>query len=143
MRPLTHRAPGIAAVALADARLSLGLVADGDHVDPLVLDVVRAAAGDRVVVVSDASPAADAPAPLARFAGVVLDPDGRIAGRPAGGLRLLDHNARVWGDLAAATTRPAALLGLPAPLSPGAPADLVEWAPDGTVARVMRGGTWR
>lgn len=141
-RPLTHRAPGIAAVALTDERLALGLIADGEHVDPLVLDVVRAAAGDRVVLVSDASPAAFAPEPVASFAGVSLDPDGRVAGRPAGGLRLLDDGTRLWGDVAAATTRPAALLGLAEPLSPGTSADLVEWAPDGGVRRVMRRGRW-
>ena len=39
----------------------VGVIADGLHVDPLVLELVRRAAGPRVVLVSDATPAAAAP----------------------------------------------------------------------------------
>ena len=151
MGPLGHRAPGVAGVALTDDRLSVGLIADGAHVDPLMLRLVHAAAGGRVVLVSDASPAAASPAPVATFAGVALDPDGRSGGRPAGSLGLLDADVATWtattgaehaSALEAATTRPAALAGLRAPLTPGAPADLVEWDGAGRARRVMRDGHW-
>ncbi len=152
MGPLHHRAPGLVGVALADPRPALGLIADGVHVDPLVLGLVSRLAGDRVVLVSDASPAA-AGGRVATFAGVRLDAEGRAPdGHPAGSLRLLDDDLRIWcaaagrglgAALAAATGRPAALLGRPAPLSPGAPADLVELDADGGLRRVMVAGSWR
>lgn len=151
MGPLHQRAPGVAGVALTDDRLTVGLIADGVHVDPIVLDLVGRAAGDRVALVSDASPAASSPTPVATFAGVTLDPDGRLEGQPAGSLRLLDEHVVVWAHatgrslaqaLRNASDVPCALLGLPAPLSPGSPADLVEWSAGGRIARVMRGGDW-
>lgn len=151
MAPLRPRAPGLAGLALTDGRVSLGLIADGAHLDPLVLRLVHAAAAGRVTLVSDASPAASAPARVTTFAGIALDPDGRAAGRRAGSLRLLDEDVGTWAAatgasraaaLEAAGERPAALAGLPAPLEPGAPADLVEWDPRGRARRVMRAGRW-
>ena len=151
MAPLSHRAPGLVGHALSDERLALGVIADGAHVDPLMLSLVERLAGSRVVLVSDAAPGAAATAAVAMFAGVALDPDGRIGGRPAGSLRLLDEDVRAWAalpgvSLAAAlrnaTELPAALAGLPSPLSAGAPADLVEWDAGGHVRRVLRAGRW-
>ena len=60
MGPLTHRAPGLAGVALTDPRVLPCVIADGRHVDPIVLRLIGAAASDRVVLVSDASAAAAA-----------------------------------------------------------------------------------
>jgi N-acetylglucosamine-6-phosphate deacetylase len=54
MAPFHHRAPGPAGVALADDRLFVTLIADGHHVDPVVARIVDRAAGDRLVLVSDA-----------------------------------------------------------------------------------------
>lgn len=151
MAPLGHRAPGLAGLALTDERLALGVIADGAHLDPLVLRLVHAAAAARVVLVSDASPAAAAHSRVTTFAGVALDPDGRVAGRPAGSLRLLDEDVRTWAAatgasraaaLEAAGERPAALAGLTAALEPGAPADIVEWDSQTRVRRVMRAGRW-
>ena len=50
MAPLGHRAPGLAGVALADARALVGVIADGLHVDPLVLELVRRTAGPRAIL---------------------------------------------------------------------------------------------
>ncbi|HEU0024817.1 MAG TPA: hypothetical protein VFQ12_09315, partial [Thermoleophilaceae bacterium] len=50
MAPLHHRDPGLVGVALADARVLVGVIADGRHLDPLVLELVRRAAGPRVVL---------------------------------------------------------------------------------------------
>ncbi len=88
MAPLHHRAPGLAGVALTDARALVSVIADGLHVDPLVLELVRRAAGPRVVLVSDATPAAAAPPGVYEMAGVEIESDGsgsvrtrRAAGR--------------------------------------------------------------
>jgi N-acetylglucosamine-6-phosphate deacetylase len=138
MAPLHHRAPGLAGVALTDRRASVSVIADGRHVDPLVLRVVRRAAGRRVVLVSDASAAA--------LAGTPLRADATTAqGVLAGTTLTLDEAARRWSALAGATvpealaaasSRPARLLGLEAF------ADLVLLSDDAAVQRVMRRGRW-
>ena len=156
MAPLRHRAPGPAGAALVDDRLAVGVIADGHHVDARVLELVRRAAGRRVVLVSDASPAAGAAPGAYVFANqtVVLGADGTVRdaeGRLAGSAALLDEMLATWlastgaslGDaIAAAASTPAAVAGLAPGLTPGAPADLVEIRDDGRVARVMRAGRW-
>jgi N-acetylglucosamine-6-phosphate deacetylase len=156
MAPLHHRAPGPAGTALVDDRVAIGVIADGQHVDPRVLELVRRTAGSRIVLVSDASPAAGAGPGTYAFAGreVVRGVDGSVRdaeGRLAGSGALLDGVLATWlastgaalGDaVAAATSRPAERAGLPPGLTPGAPADLVELGDDGRVRRVMRAGRW-
>ncbi|MEA2886286.1 MAG: N-acetylglucosamine-6-phosphate deacetylase [Bradyrhizobium sp.] len=57
MPAMSARQPGIAGVALADARLTAGIILDGIHVDPLVARAAFAAKGrDKVALVSDAMP---------------------------------------------------------------------------------------
>jgi N-acetylglucosamine-6-phosphate deacetylase len=57
MPAMSAREPGIAGVALADARLTAGIILDGIHVDPLVARAAFAAKGrDKVALVSDAMP---------------------------------------------------------------------------------------
>jgi hypothetical protein len=51
----------VAAQALADRRLSPGLIADMHHVAPVVVKLAFEAAGDRIVLVSDAASAAGMP----------------------------------------------------------------------------------
>src|SRR5205814_6115346 len=58
MGPVHHRKPGLAVWALTDRRVRLGVIADGIHVAPAMLELVARAAGRRVVLVTDASPAA-------------------------------------------------------------------------------------
>jgi N-acetylglucosamine-6-phosphate deacetylase len=155
MGPLAHRAPGIAGVALTDPRVRPCVIADGIHVDPIVLQLCRAAAGRRVILVSDASaPAAAAPGTY-RLAGreVTTDASGSVrteAGTLAGSGVLLDVMVRRWirlagasvpAALAAASWRPAQAIGL-APLDPGAPADLVLLSEAGETVRVLRLGRW-
>jgi N-acetylglucosamine-6-phosphate deacetylase len=155
MGPLHHRAPGIVGVALADARVRVCVIADGLHVDPLVLELVRRLAGPRVVLVTDATPAAGAPAGRYEMAGRTLQHDGEggertLDGRLAGSTLTLDAAVRSWATetestlaeaIAAASEVPAAALGLPA-LAIGAPADLVLFDAHGFPQRVMRRGEW-
>jgi N-acetylglucosamine-6-phosphate deacetylase len=156
MAPLHHRAPGLVAVGLVDERASVGVIADGLHVDPLVLELTRRAARRRVVLVSDAAPAAAAPPGGYALAGVELesDPSGGVrepAGRLAGSSLTLDAALRNWASMtgaslgeaiAAAAEAPAAVLELPPGLRPGAAADLVELDDAGAVLRVMQRGHW-
>lgn len=156
MAPLDHHAPGIAGVALADSRLRVAVIADGVHVDPLVLGLVQALAGPRTLLVTDATPAAAAGAGRFEMGGVTIEsaPEGAartLDGRLAGSTLTLDEAVRRWAALtgatlaeaiAAASELPAAAIGLPAAPSPGAPADLVQLTAEGGVQRVMRGGRW-
>jgi N-acetylglucosamine-6-phosphate deacetylase len=140
MPPLHHRVPGPAGWALASP-LALGVIADGAHVDPLVLRLVHRAAGGRVVLVSDATAGAPGGEDAARTADGVL----------AGSTIALDEALGRWRAatgaepaeaLAAASARPARLIGLDADLAPGAPADLVVLDGDLDVERVMKRGRW-
>src|SRR5260221_3102930 len=57
MPPLSGRAPGIVGAALAEHRLTAGLIADGIHVDPVSVRAAFAAKGsDRIALVTDAMP---------------------------------------------------------------------------------------
>jgi N-acetylglucosamine-6-phosphate deacetylase len=90
MPPLGHREPGLAGAALADPRVTVGMISDGIHSHPAVMRVAAAAAGrERVSLVTDAT-AALGMAPGRYVLGgrdVVLDAtsvrladDGRLAG---------------------------------------------------------------
>lgn len=156
MAPLQHRAPGLPGAALVHPTARVAVIADGHHVDALVLELVRRAAGPRVVLVSDASPASAAPpgrycmgeVPIERTAdGVAVTRDGVLGGSAI----LLDDAVRGWASLtgatlaeaiAAAAETPARLVGLPAGLELGAPADLALLDDAGRVIRVMRHGRW-
>jgi N-acetylglucosamine-6-phosphate deacetylase len=155
MAPLHHRAPGIAGVALLDPRVRVCVIADGLHVDPLVLELVRRLAGSRVVLVTDATPAAGAPEGRYEMAGITFQRDREGAartgdGRLAGSTLTLDAAVRSWAAMteaslaeavAAAGELPAAAIGMPA-LAVGAPADLVLFDRDGFPLRLMRNGSW-
>ena len=57
MPALSARAPGIGGVALVETRLTAGLIADGIHVDPVLLRAAFLAKGcERIALVTDAMP---------------------------------------------------------------------------------------
>jgi N-acetylglucosamine-6-phosphate deacetylase len=127
MPPLHHRQPGLVGAMLMDARPTVGLIADGVHVDPLVIGlVVRACGTDRVALVSDALAAAGAPPGESVLGDQTLVSDGRIVRRKdgtlAGSAAMLSaclRNVRGWlPDIPActlidmATRTPARLLSL-------------------------------
>ena len=152
MRPLHHREPGLVGQALADPRLTCGLIADLHHVAAPVCRLAFAAAAGRVVLVTDAVAAAGMPPGTYDLGGqqVSVDPlglprraDGTLAGS---GLRLDAAVANVVAagvDLRsavdAATRLPADLVGRPdlGRIAPGAVADLV-WLGDDLSTRA----TW-
>jgi len=155
MTGLTHRGPGLALAALLDPRPAVELIADGLHVDPAMWPLVRRLAGSRVVLVSDALPGAGTAGDQAfRIGGLeVTVRDGRATladGTLAGSMILLAdaviryvaHGASLAEAVAAASTRPAKLVGArrKGRLARGADADLVALRDDGSVARVWLRG---
>ena len=144
-RPLHHREPGVAGQALADPRLTSGLIADPSHVTPAVCAIAFAAAPGRILLVTDASAAAGMPPGRYRIGGEPVevrpgDPAPRLAdGTLAGSVLRMDQavanmvaaGAGLPEAVAAATRIPADLLGRPdlGRLVPGAAADLA-WLGD-------------
>jgi N-acetylglucosamine-6-phosphate deacetylase len=125
MHGISGRAPGVVGAALADERVTLEVIADGIHVDPALIAALFRAAPGRVVLVTDAMAAAVAPEGRYLLGGLDVDvANGRavIAGTDtlAGSTLTMDRaievcvaaGVPVTEALAAATTVPAAVLGL-------------------------------
>jgi N-acetylglucosamine-6-phosphate deacetylase len=157
MPPLHHRRPGLAGAALADERVTVGLVADGRHLHPAVVKLVWQVARDgRLNLVSDATAALGHTSGEAVLGGTELaeDDDGpRLAGGAlAGGALALDgalrHLIQITGcslnqALATITATPARLLGLghrKGQIRPGYDADLVLLDPALNVRLTMVAG---
>lgn len=126
MRGVSGREPGPVGAALADERVNLEVIADGIHVDPALVAMLFRAAPGRVVLVTDAMAAAAAPEGRYVLGGLDVDVSGGravISGTDtlAGSTLTLDRAievciaAGVTADaaIAAATTTPARVLGLP------------------------------
>jgi N-acetylglucosamine-6-phosphate deacetylase len=130
MARLDHREPGLPGAALADDRVTIGMIPDGLHVHPGLIALVRRTVGPgRLAVVTDAIAALGVAPGRHSLAGreVLVDetacrlPDGTLAGSVLG----LDRAVRNLADFTgcsmeearlAATTVPARLLGLDWPL---------------------------
>jgi N-acetylglucosamine-6-phosphate deacetylase len=150
MSGVHHRQPGLAALALTDERLALGLIADGTHVHPRVINLVFRAAADRVVLVTDAvawRAGTAGSTSLALVDGVPRLPDGTLAGSALtmdAAIRTCVHQAGVplAAAVAAASTHPARVLGLAdrGRIEVGCRADLVALDEDLLVAATWVGG---
>jgi N-acetylglucosamine-6-phosphate deacetylase len=157
MPPLHHRAPGPVGALLADPRVTVELIADLVHVDPLALAIaIRAAGPERVALVTDAIAAADAGDGAWSFGGldvIVADGVARLAGGGALAGSTLTQDAAlraVVGGVGAGVadaaamlaTTPARVLGLAdrGRLAPGCRADLVLLDGELAVRRVIRAG---
>ena len=141
----------------AKVRLLVSIIADSVHVVAPALELARRAAGDRIVLVSDSTPAAAAPAGHYELAGVPIErgEDGSVRnaeGRLAGSSATLDDAMRHWANLTSATLAeairaasevPGSAIGRRARLEVGAPADvLLVNERSAAVERVMRRGRW-
>jgi N-acetylglucosamine-6-phosphate deacetylase len=149
MSGLDHRAPGMVGALLTDDRVAVSLIADLVHVHPAALEVAfRCKPADRVVLVTDAVAWR-----RGRVGGIDLVHDGTAPRLPdgtlAGSTLTLDRavgnvvarcGVPLLRALAAASTNPAALLGLDdrGAIEPGRRADLVVLDPDTLEARA----TW-
>jgi N-acetylglucosamine-6-phosphate deacetylase len=154
MSPMGHRAPGAPGALLDDPRVTLGLILDGHHLDPVVTSLVTRLAPGRISLVSDAIAALGLPDGTHRLGamevvvreGAVRLADGTLAGSVAGLDACVRELARVTGSPAAAveavTATPARLLGDAdrGHLRPGARADLVLLDADLVVRRTIVGG---
>jgi N-acetylglucosamine-6-phosphate deacetylase len=135
MSPLDHRDPGLAGAAIADPRVTVGLIPDGLHVHPAMVRIVWNAVGPgRLAIVTDAIAALGMEPGAFRLAGREVTYDeaegsARLAdGRLAGSVLSLDQGVRNLAAFAgiseadargAATTVPARLLSLDQALGPG------------------------
>ncbi len=146
-RPLAHREPGVVGQALADERLTSGLIVDLHHVAAQVCGLAFRAAPGRIALVTDAAAPAGMPPgeyllggePVTLPAGDGVPPvraDGTLAGS-ALRMDVAVANAVACGlslpaAVAAATRIPADLIGRPdlGRLAPGAAADLVWLGPN-------------
>ncbi|GLR68133.1 hypothetical protein GCM10010909_28140 [Acidocella aquatica] len=153
--PLHHRAPGPPGVALSDARLFPCLIADGVHVDPMLLKLAFAACPRAIAVTDSIVIAGLEPGAVREFGGaparlgpqgVGLRADGTIAGAgitlDEGVRRLIAYGVAPETALAAATSRPAEAMGLAdrGRLAPGQRADIIWWGDDFSVQRVWTAG---
>jgi N-acetylglucosamine-6-phosphate deacetylase len=144
--PIKSREPGVAGQALADPRLTSGLIMDTYHVSPANCVLAFAAAPGRVCLVTDAAACAGMPPGSYLLGGepiVLLPGDGmpprRADGALAGSALRIDRavanmvgvGAGLADAVAAASRVPADLIGRPelGRLAPGAVADLV-WLDD-------------
>jgi N-acetylglucosamine-6-phosphate deacetylase len=135
MAPLDHRHPGLVGAALADERVTIGLIPDGLHVHPAMCALVLRAVGlDRLAVVTDAIAGLGMPPGRYQLAGLDCVVDGESARLPGGGLAgsvlAMDTAVRNLAAFAgipeadaalAATAVPARLLEVDAPAAVRAP----------------------
>jgi N-acetylglucosamine-6-phosphate deacetylase len=145
-RPLGHREPGVPGQALADDRLTSGLIVDLHHVAGQVCALAFRAAPGRIALVTDAAAPAGMPPGEYLLGGEPITlppvpgaPPVRSDGRLAGSALRMDTavaNAVTCGiplteAVCAATSIPADLIGRPdlGRISPGAAADLVWLSP--------------
>jgi N-acetylglucosamine-6-phosphate deacetylase len=152
MRPLDHRDPGILGEVLTDSRLSADIIADGIHIDPVIVELfLRAKGPDAAVLITDATAATGMPDGRYRLGSLEVEvKDGRCmaGGKLAGSVLTMDRAVRnvvqfaQWNLQQAvrlATLNPARVAGMKKSgvLEAGAPADLVVLSPSGEVKTTM------
>jgi len=156
MVPFGHRDPGTIGLALADGRLTAGLIADGIHVHPIAVAAAwRALGPSRLSLVTDAVAALGRPPGRFPLGGrtVTLGDDGvRLDdGTLAGSALALDEAVRNLitftgcspaESIATVTATPARVLGLPrkGTVAPGFDGDLTLLTADLRVVTTFVGG---
>ena len=152
-RPLVARDPGPLGVALTRPDVVLMVIADGIHLDPVILTLLQQAAPGRIALVTDSIVASGMGDGVYRYGPIeVTVVDGRAtmgSGRLAGSVATMDssvHTASAqWGmeqALAGATSIPAGLIGRPelGRLGVGRVADVVVLDDRLTVRRTLCAG---
>jgi N-acetylglucosamine-6-phosphate deacetylase len=155
MRPLDHRKPGVLGKVLESDDLSAEIIADGLHVDPVVVELfLRCKGQSKAVLVTDAISATGMPDGKYKLGSFEVTVQGSRCdwqGRLAGSVLTLDRAVRNvmqfsgWqlGDVARlASTNPAQVIGDSSRgrLVAGARADVVVLSPKGEVISTFIGG---
>lgn len=79
MPPVHHRRPGIALALMLDSRVTVGLIADGEHVHQAVCEqLVRVKGVSRIALTTDQTSAAGAPAGNYELSGRAVVSDGKV-----------------------------------------------------------------
>lgn len=157
MPPLSARAPGLVGEALVDPDSFAGIIVDGQHVSPVMLEIARRCKGrDRLMLVTDAMPPVGSAEtefllqgkPVHVEGAVCLDADGTLAGTVLDMASAVRNMVRFTGcSLAEACTMasstPAAFLGMAdrrGAIRTGLEADMVVLDQDGNVRRTVISG---
>jgi N-acetylglucosamine-6-phosphate deacetylase len=156
MPAVHHRHPGIALALLLDNRVTVGLIADGEHVHPAICEqLVRTKGWQHVALTTDQTAAAGSPAGSYSLTGrtvvsdgtVVRLEDGTLAGSASSMADLVSRMAGLPGlsaakAIAMASTVPARVLGERSlgRIRAGACADLVVLDAEMRVRLTMVGG---
>jgi N-acetylglucosamine-6-phosphate deacetylase len=150
MPPLSGREPGIIGAALAERRLTVGIIVDGIHVDPVSVRTAFTAKGaDRIALITDAMPTVGSALDhfelmgrtITRAHGRLTSEEGTLAGAHLDMASAVRNTVMLAGlpledALRAASLTPARFLGLDnerGALIAGARADLVALTKDLTV----------
>jgi N-acetylglucosamine-6-phosphate deacetylase len=155
-RGFDHREPGVSGQALYEEAVTIGLIADFEHVSPEACAITMNAAPGRVALVTDAVAAAGMPPGIYELGGQQIavsaeEPVARnLDGTVAGAATFLDQGVRnlvgfgrdVAEVLSAASTVPADALKRPdlGRLAAGARADIVWWSDELQPVRTWVGG---
>jgi len=155
MRPLDHREPGIIGEMLTDSRASADIIADGIHLDPIIVELfLKSKRSELAVLITDAIAATGMPDGHYRLGTLEVEvKDGRCMahGRLAGSVLTMDRalrNAMQFGHwdlqraLRAVSLNPARVVGLAhsGKLEPGCRADIAVLSPNGEIrTTVLRG----
>ncbi len=158
MTGVDHHAPGLAAVALAEDAAWVELIADGQHVDPILWStILRSKPAGRVLLVSDAISLAGTGDGVGQLGGLDVEVHGdrcTLRGTEvlAGSVIALDTAVRnlvrrgvpLPRSVAAGSRVPLDLVGVTdrGRIGPGLRADLVELDGELAVRRVTHGDGW-
>ncbi|HSS94837.1 MAG TPA: N-acetylglucosamine-6-phosphate deacetylase [Candidatus Dormibacteraeota bacterium] len=104
MVPIHHRRPGIALALLLDQRVSLGVIADGEHVHPAMCEqLVRVKGRAHIALTTDQTAAAGAPPGRYRLTGREVVSDGMVVrledGTLAGSAATMDGMVRFMAGI--------------------------------------------
>jgi N-acetylglucosamine-6-phosphate deacetylase len=120
MLPVHHRNPGIALALLLDARVTVGLIADGVHVHPAVCEqLIRVKGTSRIALTTDQTSAAGSSPGTYSLSGRSVVSDGRVVrlddGTLAGSAARMDDLVRFMAKLPGMTANRAVELATDVP----------------------------
>jgi N-acetylglucosamine-6-phosphate deacetylase len=157
MRPLDHRDPGILGEVLTNSQLTADIIADGIHLDPVVVQLfLRAKGPDAAVLITDAISATGMPDGRYLLGDIEVEvKDGKCLanGKLAGSVLTMDRAIRnvmqfagwdLQQSVRLATANPARIAGLQTRgrIEPGARADFVVMNSAGEVQQTIVGGQY-